>query len=68
MLSAESERLEAMAARGEAGFDIDLYGQMCDRLGRVFARIGLKRVPRDATTLQRYVAKSTKAPAGSGTV
>ena len=41
MLSAESERLEALAARGEPGFDIDLYGQMCDRLGRVFARIGL---------------------------
>jgi hypothetical protein len=40
MLSAESERQEAMAARGEPGFDIDLYGQMCDRLGRLFARIG----------------------------
>jgi hypothetical protein len=64
MLSAESERLEALAARGEAGFDIDLYGQMCDRLGRVFARIGLKRVARDATTLQQYVARrSAKAPA-----
>ena len=35
MLSAESERLEAMAARGEAVFDIDLYGMLCDRLGRV---------------------------------
>jgi hypothetical protein len=54
MLSAESERLEALAAPGEPGFDIDLYG---------LARIGLKRVPRDATTLQQYVAKSTKAPA-----
>jgi hypothetical protein len=28
MLSAESERLEAMAARGEAAFDIDLYGML----------------------------------------
>jgi hypothetical protein len=63
MLSAESVRPEGLSARGEPGFDIDLYGQMCDRLGRVFARIGLKRVPRDATTLQRYIAKSAKAPA-----
>jgi hypothetical protein len=31
MLSAESERLEALSARGEAGFDIDLYGMLCDR-------------------------------------
>jgi hypothetical protein len=62
MLSAEAERMEALAGRGEAEFNIDLYGTMCDRLGRVFARIGLKRVPRDATTLQQYVAKSAKAP------
>src|SRR5437660_3148817 len=31
MLSAECERLEAMSARGEAEFDIDLYGMICDR-------------------------------------
>jgi hypothetical protein len=34
MLSAESERLEATATRGEAEFNVDLYGQMYDRLGR----------------------------------
>jgi hypothetical protein len=62
MLSAEGERLEALAARGEA-FDIDVYGTLCDRLGRVFARIGLKRVPKDAVTLQQYVAKPAKAQA-----
>jgi hypothetical protein len=28
MPSAESERLEALAARGEPGFDIDLYNQI----------------------------------------
>src|ERR1700675_1264997 len=33
MLSAESERMEALAARGEAEFDIDLYGILCARLG-----------------------------------
>jgi hypothetical protein len=44
MLSAESERMEALAARGEAEFDIDLYGALCDRLGRLFGRLGLERV------------------------
>lgn len=57
MLSAESERMEALAARGEAEFDIDLYGMICDRLGRLFGRLGLERVSRDVTpSLQSYLA------------
>jgi hypothetical protein len=56
MLSAECERLEAFAARDERlgpinwkdeaafKFDIDTYGVLCDRLGRLFDRLGLKRV------------------------
>jgi hypothetical protein len=42
------ERLEGKAAAGE---DIDLaqYGMLTDRLGRTFARLGLKRRPRDVT-------------------
>jgi hypothetical protein len=32
MLSAECERQEALAARGEAEFNCELYGTMCDRL------------------------------------
>ncbi len=56
MLSAECERLEAMSARGEAGFDIELYGQICDRLGRLFGRLGLERKSRDVTpSLQSYL-------------
>jgi hypothetical protein len=55
MLSAECERLEALAARDERPtreswkedlahkFDVDTYGQLCDRLGRLFARLGLER-------------------------
>jgi hypothetical protein len=39
MLSAEAERLKAMAARGEA-FDVGVYGALCDRLGRVFGPTG----------------------------
>lgn len=65
MLSSKSERLEAMAARGEAGFDIDLYGQMCDRLGRVFGRLGLRRGAReiDAGPLSAHFAEPHKRPA-----
>lgn len=58
MLSAESERMEAASVRGEA-FDIDAYGVLCDRLGRLFQRIGLRRVPRDAMTLDAYVRLAT---------
>jgi hypothetical protein len=49
MLSAECERQEALAARGEAEFNCELYGTMCDRLGRLFGRLGLERVARDTT-------------------
>jgi hypothetical protein len=31
---------------GEAEFDMNMYGTLCDRLGRLFQRIGLRRVPR----------------------
>ena len=56
MLSAECERQEALAARGEAGFDCDAYGVMCDRLGRLFGRLGLERKARDVTpTLSDYL-------------
>jgi hypothetical protein len=62
MLSAESERMEALAARGEAEFDIDLYGMLCDRLGRLFGRLGLERKSRDVTPdLQSYLAAKDKA-------
>jgi hypothetical protein len=57
MLSAEFERMEALAARGEAEFDIDLYGMICDRLGRLFGRLGLERKSKDVTPdLRSYLA------------
>src|SRR5215470_17734055 len=55
MLSAECERLEALAARDERPsrenwkedlahkFEVDTYGKLCDRLGRLFDRLGLER-------------------------
>jgi hypothetical protein len=54
MLSAESERMEALAARGEAEFDIDLYGMICDRLGRLFGRLGLERVAKPVNDGSRF--------------
>src|SRR5437660_12846948 len=57
MLSAECERQEALSARGEAEFDIDAYGMICDRLGRLFGRLGLERKSRDVTPdLKSYLA------------
>ncbi|MGC2222320.1 MAG: hypothetical protein WA624_08110 [Methylocella sp.] len=70
MLSAECERMEAMAARNDRRpdgaiawkseapfvFDLEIYGQLCDRLGRLFGRLGLERQSRDVTpTLQSYL-------------
>ena len=58
MLSAESERMEALAARGEAEFNIELYGMLCDRLGRLFGRLGLEHRPKDTTpTIADIVAR-----------
>jgi len=55
-ISLECERLEARAVTGEA-IDLDVYGQLTDRLGRTFGRLGLKRVATDVTpTLAEYLA------------
>lgn len=71
MLSAECERMEAMAARDERRprgeiawksetpfvFDLEIYGQLCDRLGRLFGRLGLERRSIDCTPdLRSYLA------------
>jgi len=57
MLSAESERLEALWSRGEAEFNIELYTVMVNALRRVCESIGLRRVPRDAgpVTIKDYL-------------
>jgi hypothetical protein len=45
-LAITCERMENEAA-STGKMDIDLYGTLCDRLGRALDRIGLKRVARD---------------------
>jgi hypothetical protein len=42
------ERMEGRAAAGEE-IDLVAYGMLTDRLGRTFARLGLKRHARDVT-------------------
>jgi hypothetical protein len=47
-LSMTAEGMEVHAVTGQP-FDVDLYGQLTDRLGRCFQRLGLERVSRDVT-------------------
>ena len=48
MLAMTAEGMEADAVAGKP-FDVDLFGQLTDRLGRCLQRLGLERVARDAT-------------------
>ena len=55
-LSIMAEAMEADAVSNKT-FDVDLYGQLTDRLGRCLQRLGLERKSRDVTpTLQSYLA------------
>jgi hypothetical protein len=42
------ERMEGEAAAGTA-VDLNAFGILTDRLGRTFARLGIKRISRDVT-------------------
>ena len=44
----ECERLEARSIAG-AQIDLDVFGQLSDRIGRAVQRLGLRRVPRNVT-------------------
>lgn len=48
LLSTECEKLEAQSVAGK-DIDLDTFGQLTDRLGRAFQRLGLRRVKRDIT-------------------
>ena len=65
MISAESERLEALATRGEGEFDLELYGMLCDRLGRLFGRIELERRQRDTGPSMKSRCQHHHRSAGS---
>jgi hypothetical protein len=48
LLSVQCEQMEQAAVAGDT-FDVEAYGQLTDRLGRAFQRLGLKRVARNVT-------------------
>jgi len=59
-IALECEKIEVRAVSGQQ-IDLETYGQLTDRLGRAFGRLGLKRVARDVETLAEYLA-SREAP------
>jgi hypothetical protein len=61
LLSAEGERQEALWVRGEAEFDLMAYLMLTNCLRRVAEAIGLRRVAREAVTLENYLAAKDAA-------
>lgn len=56
LMSLECEKLEAKAVAGKE-IDLEAFGKLTDRIGRVFQRLGLKRQPKDVTpSLVQYLA------------
>jgi hypothetical protein len=56
LISVQCEVMEQAAVAGQP-FDVNIYGELTDRLGRALQRLGLKRRPRDVTpTSQDYLA------------
>lgn len=62
-ISLACESLECRAAKGEQ-IDLDQYGQLTDRLGRAFQRLGLERKPRDVTNLRSYLDSDIEEDCG----
>jgi len=60
LICVQCERMEAKAVSGEE-IDLDLFGTLTDRQGRAFQRLGIKRVPREVTTLHGYIAERSAA-------
>lgn len=66
MLSSECERMEAQAARGDAGFSIEIYAILCNCLGRMFGHIGLERRAKPVLDLKTYLAEFDRRKAEAG--
>ena len=43
LMAVECEKLEAKSISGET-IDLEGYGKLCDRIGRAFQRLGMKRI------------------------
>jgi hypothetical protein len=64
-LSTFCEFMEAQAAAEDPAFDIEMYGMICDRLGRAFDRIGLQRVARPMNDGSDYLTRAHGIPHGA---
>jgi hypothetical protein len=63
MLSTQCEIMEGQAVSGKA-IDLEMFGQLTDRLGRTFQRLGLRRKARNVTpTVAEYVRTLEGRPA-----
>ena len=51
-----AKQLEAAGVTGQE-INLETYGQLTDRLGRAFQRLGLKRVAKPVLTLEEHVAR-----------
>lgn len=59
LMSVQCELLEAASITGQV-IDLDTYGQLADRVGRAFTRLGIKRAARDVTPdLRDYIRSQT---------
>ena len=57
-LAIECEKIEGHAVAGGT-IDLECYGQLTDRMGRAFQRLGLKRVPRNVMpSVAEYVERA----------
>jgi len=51
---------KCISAGSEQSADLELLGQLSDRCGRAFLRIGLRRRPREVEDLQSYLARKAR--------
>jgi hypothetical protein len=61
MLCVQCEIMEHAAIAGDP-FDVEVFAQLTNVLGRSFQRLGFKRVPKDVATLESYLATAYREP------
>ena len=55
---------KAASAGAETAINVELYGTLCDRLGRVFGRLGLERRQREVESLSTYLERKAREAGG----
>jgi hypothetical protein len=54
-LLVQAADIAAKAHVAGSPIDVEIYGMLCDRLNRIFVRLGLERVARDISSLPEYL-------------